>query len=143
MPVVGFGFTKISMEKKKAKAKGEVKVSNNFSIKDIEQTELSLGDAKEKALKLVFEFVSKYEPDVAGVVMEGEILYLAEQKMQADVVKEWKKSKKLMKEITPEIMSSIINKCNIESVVLSREINLPPPVPMLTPQLMEKAGKES
>ncbi len=141
MPVIGFGFTKISMERKKSNVKGEIKVNNNFSIKDIEQTDLALGKSKEKGLRFHFEFTSKYEPAVADLVMGGELLYLGDAKLQADILKEWKKSKKLLKEVTPEIVSAIVNRCNTESVVLSREINLPPPVPMITPQLMEQAGK--
>lgn len=140
MPIVGFNFTKINMERKQVDVKGEIKVNNNFSIKDIESKEVTIGRTKEKVLKFTFEFISKYEPELATLLLGGEILYLSDAKVQADVMKEWKKSKKMLSAVTPELVSAIVNRCNVESVVLSREINLPPPVPMLTPELMEKAA---
>ena len=44
--------------------------------------------------------------------------------------KQWKKDKKIPKEIVEEMMSHILSKCNIEALLMSREINLPPPIPL-------------
>ena len=38
--------------------------------------------------------------------------------------------KKIPKDIVQEIMSNVLSKCNIEALLMSREIGLPPPIPL-------------
>jgi hypothetical protein len=50
----------------------------------------------------------------------------------------WKKDKKLPKEIMPVILNTVLNKCNIQALILSEQINLPPPIPMPKLQSAQK-----
>ena len=77
MTIVGFNFKKIDVERKEAKA-GKINISNNVSIKDISNADLSLGTGKQKAIKFDFEFASKYEPDLGAIKLNGEVLFLEE-----------------------------------------------------------------
>ena len=100
--IVGFGFTKIIAEKK-TPAQGKVDVNNNISIKSIETTDFSL---------------------------VGEIIYVDEPKNTKEILEYWNKEKKIKNEIMASILNAILSKCNIQALIISQEINLPPPIPM-------------
>lgn len=129
MSVVGFNFTKISAEKT-GKLKGDVKISNDVSISKVEEMEVSLGIIKETALKFIFGFTSTYEPEVGKISLSGEVIYTGEQKKIKDIMKEWTKSKKIDRPLMAEIMNNILAKCNIKALIISQDINLPPPIPL-------------
>ena len=129
MAIIGFNFTKILVEKK-AGLKGNVDIKNNVSVKSVESTDLSLGSTKKKALKFGFEFTSEYKPDIGGILLTGDLLYLTEEDAQDEILKSWKKDKQVPKEVMAEILNSILMRCNVEALVLSRDVNLPPPIPL-------------
>lgn len=127
MTIIATNFTKISVEKKGA-VKGKVSIANNVSIKNAEKTEIAIGSSKQEALKFTFEFVAKYEPNVGQTTLNGELIFLEKPDKIKEIADEWKKNKKVQKEVMAPILNNILTKCNIEALILSREINLPPPV---------------
>ncbi len=129
MAIVGFNFNRILVEKSTA-LKGKVDINNNVSIKEVQETDFAIGTEKQKGIKFSFEFTSKYEPKIGEMNFTGELLYLDDPKTQAEVVKTWKKDKKVLKELMPEILNAILARCNIEALILSRDVNLPPPIPL-------------
>lgn len=128
MTVVGFNFTKLLAEKNKP-VKGKINISNNVTIKAVSESTLAI-DKKKKALKFEFLYTSKYEPGLGNIEIGGETIYLTDEKVAKDALNGWKKDKKVPREILQVLMSHILSKCNVEGVVLSREVNLPPPIPM-------------
>ena len=134
--IVGFGFTKLSAEKKEA-AKGKIDINNNVSITDIKEDSFSFGKDSQNVLKFVFEFTSKYEPSVGNILFEGELLYMEEPKKTKEILTSWKKDKKIPKEIMAGLLNSILTKCNVQALILSQEINLPPPIPMPKVQIAQ------
>ncbi|MFH1770549.1 MAG: hypothetical protein ABH828_03250 [archaeon] len=128
MTIVGFNFTRLLVEKNKS-IKGKVNISNNVTIKAVSESTLAI-DKKKKALKFEFLFTSKYEPGLGTIDIGGEVIYLADEKVAKGALDGWKKEKKVSKEILQGLMTHILSKCNVEAVVLSREVNLPPPIPM-------------
>jgi len=129
MTIVGFNFTKINVERK-GLAKGKINIKNNVGIKSVEEADLSLGKSKQSGLRFVFEFTSKYEPDVGEIMITGDVLYLEDEKKVKSVLKDWKKDKKIPKELTATILNTVLQKCNIQALMLARDINLPPPIPL-------------
>ena len=127
--IVGFGFTKLSAEKNEA-AKGKIDINNNVSIKNVEESDLSLGKEKQNALKFIFEFTSKYEPSVGTILFEGEVLYLEDPKKVKEILNSWKKDKKIDKELMAGVLNTVLTKCNVQALILSQEVNLPSPIPM-------------
>ena len=128
--IVGFGFTKLNAQKGEP-AKGKIDISNNVSIKDVKEDSFTLGSEKDQnVLRFIFEFTSKYEPNVGSILFEGEILYLEGSKKAKEILSSWKKDKKLPKEIMTGLLNTILIKCNVQALILSQEINLPPPIPM-------------
>jgi len=127
--IVGFGFTKLSVEKKEA-VNGKIDINNNVSIKDIKEDNFSLGKDRQDVIKFIFEFTSKYEPNVGTILFEGELLYLEEPKKVKEILSSWKKDKVIPKEMMAGLLNAILTKCNVQALILSQEVNLPPPIPM-------------
>ena len=128
--IVGIGFTKLSAEKGQA-AKGKIDISNNVSVKDVQEDDFSLGkDKKQNVLRFIFEFTSKYEPNVGSILFEGELLYMEDPKKSKEILSDWKKDKKLPKELMDGLLNTILTKCNIQALILSQQVNLPPPIPL-------------
>ena len=127
MTIVGCNFTKILVEKK-SDASGKINITNNVSIKKVQSMDLSFGKAKEKGIRYSFEFNSKYEPNVGIITLNGDIISLEPEDKIKEIVAEWKKTEKLGKETMVLLLNNILAKCNIEALILSKDINLPPPI---------------
>ena len=139
--IVGFGFLKLSAEKKE-NAKGKIDINNNVSIKDIMEENFALGkDKSQNILKFIFEFTSKYEPNVGNILFEGELLYMEEPKKAKEILADWKKNKKLPKDLMAGLLNTILTKCNVQALILSQQVNLPPPIPLPKVQINAPADK--
>ena len=129
MTIVGINFTKMLVEKKKG-TKQKINISNNVSITKVEEISLNFGAANQKSLKFSFKFTSKYEPEVGNIDFEGEVIFLTEKKKGEVLLSQWTKTKKIDPSIMTLLLNNVLNKCNIEALLLSREINLPAPIPL-------------
>jgi len=129
MAIVGFEFTKINVERKEV-AKGKINISNNVAIVDIKKSDLKLGTTKQSGVKFIFEYKSIYEPDFARIELGGTILFLTDEQNAKEIITSWEKEKKIKKDVAEKIINSILTKSNIQSILLSNTVNLPPPVPM-------------
>lgn len=139
--IVGFGFTKLSAERKEA-AKGKIDINNNVTIKDVNEDSFSLGkDKQQNVLRFIFEFTSKYEPNVGSILFEGDLLYMEESKKAKEILSSWKKEKKIPKEIMAGLLNTILTKCNIQALILSQEVNLPAPIPLPKVQIGQQEEK--
>lgn len=130
MPIIGFNFTKISVERKEGDFSGKINIGNNISVKDVVQNDLALGNAKQKGIKFTFDFNVNYEPKIAEILMAGDILYINDAKKIDDILNLWKKDKKVLPEITAEILNAALMRCNIQALILSRDMGLPAPIPL-------------
>jgi hypothetical protein len=139
MTIVGFDFTKIDAEKK-APVKGKININNNVTIKNVEEQNLNLGKEKQNALKFVFEFVSKYDPGIGIIKLEGNVVYMADSKKIKEIMDGWKKDKKLPKDISTGVLNTVLTKSNVKALILSQDINLPPPIPLPKIQLDQEKG---
>jgi len=139
--IVGFGFTKLSAEKGEP-ATGKIDINNNVSIKDIKEDNFSFGiDKQSNVIKFIFEFTSKYEPNIGTILFEGELLYMEDPKKARELLNSWKKDKKIPKELMGGLLNTILTKCNIQALILSQQVNLPPPIPL--PKVQVSAPESS
>ncbi|MBS3106188.1 hypothetical protein J4419_00815 [Candidatus Woesearchaeota archaeon] len=129
MTIVGFNFTKINVERKSS-ASGKINVSSNVAIKDVVETDLAIGASKQKAVRFVFEFTTTFEPKVGNILLGGEVLFLQEAKSIEKVLDDWKKSKKVEKDVMTAVLNNVLAKCNVEALILSQDVNLPSPLPL-------------
>jgi len=138
MTIVSFNFTKIEAEKKEV-SKGKLNISNNVTIQKVEEKDLSLGSQKQKVLCFTFEFTSKYEPNAGNIKLVGNVLYMENSKKVKEILDDWKNDKKLPKDIMTKILNVVLNKSNVQALILSDQVNLPPPVPLPKVQAQPKA----
>lgn len=129
MTIVGFNFTRINVERK-GPVKGKIGIKNNIDIKKVSPTNLTLGKNKEDGLVFSFTYKSIYEPNVGEIVLEGEVLYLLDPKRAKEVLDKWNKESKVEGAILGQVLNSALSKCNIQAVIMSKEINLPSPIPL-------------
>jgi len=142
MTIIGFNFKDIKVSRKEG-VKGKINIKNNVVITDIKEQDLSLGDKSQSALKFMFEFSSKYEPNFGEIVLGGDLLFMESSSKTKEILDGWKKSKKVPKDIMAGILNTVLSKCNIEALILSQKVNLPPPIPLPSvKQAEEKAEKK-
>jgi hypothetical protein len=126
MTVVGLNFTKFLAEKSKP-IKGQISIKNNVSITGISESKLNI-DAKKKALKFEFVYNADYEPGIGKIEIGGEVIFLADEKTAKEALDKWKKEKKAPSEVGKSVMNHALSKCNIQAIVLSKDLNLPAPI---------------
>jgi len=142
MTIIGFNFNEIKVNRKEG-IKGKINIKNNVVIKDIQEKDLNLGDKSQNALKFIFEFSSKYEPDLGDIILVGDLLFMESSGKIKEILTEWKKTKKVPKDIMAAILNTVLTKCNIEALVLSQKVNLPPPIPLPSVRQEDAVEKKS
>lgn len=110
---------------------GQVNINNNSTVTNVDEV-----DGK---LSVGFVFSSSYEPNIGLIRMEGELLVTESKENVERALDEWKKTgkKNLPEDIAEKTHNAILSNCIVEATILSREVQLPPPIP--TPQV--KMGK--
>ncbi len=141
MTIIGFNFKEIVVNKNEG-VKGKINIKNNVSITDIKEQDLSLGDKSQSALKFIFEFESKYDPGLGGIILRGDLLFMESADKTKKILDDWKKSKKVPKDVMGGILNTVLSKCNIEALILSQKVGLPPPIPLPSVKQEEKAEKK-
>jgi hypothetical protein len=129
MAIVGFGFDKISAEKKSEKLPKEAKIESNINISNVEGDEMNVGK-NQPLLKIGFKFSIDYQPDYALLEVNGHVLNMLDEKEHKEVLAKWDKDKKLDKDILTTVLNFILAKVHIKSLELSQDLNLPPHLPL-------------
>ncbi len=129
MTVIGMQFEKIVIEKLNP-LKGKVTVNNNVALEKVEKFEVPVGNAKQLTARFHFSFSANYEPKIAVISLKGFLTYFDKKEVLEELEKAWKKDKKIDKNIMESVLNTILGKCNIEALILAREVNLPPPIPL-------------
>jgi hypothetical protein len=127
MTIIGFNFKKISAERG-ITTNGKVSISNNVSLKNVEEASIPVGAGKQKALRFTYAFTTKYEPKIGVIDIEGDVLFLASEKTIESTLKDWKKNKKIDKEILTPLLNTILTKCSVKGLLISQDLNLPSPL---------------
>ncbi|MBI5390904.1 hypothetical protein HZB02_05425 [Candidatus Woesearchaeota archaeon] len=125
MSVVGFTFTSLE-GKREIPVSGNVTINSSISLTNVEKQELTLGKSKEDSLKIAFEFTVTYEPGVGHITLAGELVFLADAKNITSFIDSWKKTKALPPAPMEAVLNSILSRCTIHALLMSRDLNLPP-----------------
>ncbi len=123
--IIGYRITSINAERKDVKP-GRIDVNSTPKVVSIEK--------RKRALGIVFEFVTIYNPNMGHIKINGELLY--REKNLKQVLSYWKKNGKLPAKTDIEVKNFLFRKCLTLGVTLSEQLNLPPPVmfPVLAPK---------
>ena len=139
MTLLNFSFTKINVEKKQQTTK-QISIKSGLNITNVVESQVVAG-SKQKAFKISFGFAVDYEPGVGNINLEGEIIYLANEETAKEINDNWTKKKALPKQIALVVFNRILQNCNVEALILSREINLPAPIQL--PKVREEPPKKA
>jgi len=129
MQVIGFGFDKISAEKKASKPNVQnININSNINVKSISPEEINILKDKH-TLKFEFEFLVDYKPDFANILFKGYVVLVVEKDESKDILKKWK-NKKIPDDIRLPLFNLIMTKCNLRALQLEEELNLPTHIPL-------------
>lgn len=142
MTVLSVNFNKINVERKEAPS-GKISINNNIALKDIEKLDLSAGTTKQGGLKFKFELVAKYEPNFAEMNILGNVVYLDTAAKIKAIMDGWKKNKNIQKEVFEQVMNSASAKANIQALMISQSVNLPPPIKLPRFQVIQQQPQKS
>ena len=134
MKLMGFNFRKISAEKKKDSFEN-LNLKTNLDIKNITSVKQGIFKMKEELVGVEFSFNIVYEPEIAELAFEGNILLSLDSKLARDVLKQWK-DKKIPDEFRIALFNIILRKSSVKALMLEDELALPYHFPM--PRVSEK-----
>ena len=129
MTIAGFTFSRLLAEKKSA-GSGRIDINTNISFISADEIDFVMGTTKQKGIKVVFEYRNTYTPDIGMLIINGEILYLSDQKRHDELMKSWKKDKKFSDDVMAKLFDIVSVRGAIEAIHLTTTVGLPPPIPL-------------
>ncbi len=126
MGILNLNFSKILVERT-GKASKQINIKSGMNIVDVVSSDI-IKETSQKAYAIKFSFEVNYEPKFAQITLEGSVIYLAEEKLGKEIETVWKKNKALPKDIALNVFNRILHHCNVEALILSKELSLPAPI---------------
>lgn len=129
MSIIGFNFNKISVERKQ-ECEGRMGIKNNLAIKNIKDKEIGV-TAEQSAFEAEFDYAVDYHDEkksFAKISLQGSLIFLGEKALIEETIAQYKKNKVIKQDIVGPLLNYTFNKCTIQAIILSKEINLPPPI---------------
>ncbi len=140
MPIVGFNFEKVSVEKKNIIVE-KVQIKSNISITDVKEQKLPTGKTKMEGLRFNFDFNLDYEPKLGNINLQGHIFYTDDPKTLKNIFKNYKKDKSISSDLTALIINTILLRSSVKALNLAQEVNLPPHIPL--PRITQKVDPKN
>ncbi|MBS3140185.1 hypothetical protein J4479_04225 [Candidatus Woesearchaeota archaeon] len=128
MTIVKINVHKVSAHRSLEAKGGQVKINNNVSITNVEDMKFDIPG--KKGLKFTFAFNCSYEPDLGKMEVEGQVLYVEDEKKVSKVLEEWKNGKKIPLDVMEDVVNAALHKGNIQAIKISEDLSLPSPLPL-------------
>ncbi|MEA3379138.1 MAG: hypothetical protein U9Q69_05920 [Nanoarchaeota archaeon] len=125
MPIVGFNFDKLYVEKLK-KIEPPLRINTNVKIEDIFEEKNDFSSKSTMTLRIPFFFSLDYDPKLAKLEITGHIHFLEKKKKAEEIKNKWKKDQKIKGELSKGVLNTILLKCNIKALEIAQDVNLPP-----------------
>lgn len=123
MTVVGFTFSKISIDRNAAIPK-EVEIKSKINVFDVVKQDIKVAEGK-TTLRLRFTYDIEYAPKFANIHFGGHILAVIDPKKAEEILKTWQTDKRLDKDLRFSAYNAIFHKCNVKAFELEEDFNLP------------------
>ncbi len=137
MTVIGFNFTKIHAQKHNA-LKGQITINRTCKPTSVEEIDISAG---QKGLRYEFIFGVEYEPKIAELQLEGSIIELVSDEERTTVMSAWTEKKQIPAKSIERVLNNILDRCHVEAIIISKELNIPPPIKL--PSVTVKEGSQN
>ncbi|MEA3254556.1 MAG: hypothetical protein U9Q22_01845 [Candidatus Altiarchaeota archaeon] len=124
-----------NLEAKRFSAAGSsINVHNNSSLKAVSKMN--------EKLSINFLFSCNYEPNIGLIRIEGDLLLSDSKENIERAITEWEDSgsKNLPPDIAEKVHNIILSNCIVEAVILSKEVQLPAPIPTPSVSLTKKVA---
>ena len=138
MGIISVNYTRLSVEKT-GNTNQRLSINTVPKIEDVKAGKLNAFGSKSDILNIRFSFSSSFEPDVAKLNIEGIVVYTGDDSEKH--AKEWKKSKKLPKDIHIEIINNLFKTAGIKALQLSDMAGIPPVIALPKITKAEKSKK--
>lgn len=139
MKIMGFSFRKISVEKFSDSFK-DLKIGTNINILEINKIDVDFLNNSENILKIKFNYLINYEPNIAKIEFEGDVLISIASVLAKETLKQWK-DKKISEEIKVPLFNTILRKSNIKALQFQDELNIPLHIPF--PSIKESTEEKA
>ncbi len=138
MKLLGFNFTKIQVEKYKDRVEG-LKIGTRIDVSEIKEAKSGLLKTKEEILAIKFTYGLDYEPEMAKLDLEGNLILSLDSKKAREVLRQWK-DKKMPEDFRMPLFNLILRKASLRALQLEEEMNIP--IHMQLPSLKIEEKKE-
>lgn len=128
MGIVKINIHKVHADRNLNAKPGQVNINNNVSLINVE--EMDFGVQGKRGLKFTFGFSCEYEPDLGKISVEGQVLFLEDEKKVKEIKASWDKNKRVPMDIMEQVANAALHKGNIQAIKISEEVNLPSPLPL-------------
>jgi len=135
MKLLGFNFTKIHIEKFKERVEG-LKIGTRIDVSEINEAKTGILKTKDEILAVKFKYGLDYEPGMAKLDFEGNLVISLEHKTAREVLRMWK-DKEMPEEFKTTLFNLVLRKSTLRALQIEEEMNLP--IHMQLPTL--KIGK--
>ena len=139
MKLLGFNFTKIQVEKHKDRVEG-LKIGTRIDVSEIQEAKAGMLKTKEEILAVKFSYGLDYEPEMAKLDLEGNLIISLESKKAREVLKQWK-DKKMPEDFRTTLFNLVLRKASLRALQLEEEMNLPIHLQLPNLKIQEKKEK--
>jgi len=121
--------------KRFSESSGSVNINNNSTLTSVERVE--------DKVSVNFVFSTNYDPGIGVIRIEGNLSFSDTEENMERAMDEWKKSggKNLPVDLAEKVHNTILSNCVVQATLLSKEVQLPPPIPMPNVSIGKKEDK--
>ena len=127
MNIFNIDFTTVHAEQQNV-PQGDINVNNGINLKAVEKTNMGVAEGK-TALKLTFSFKALFQPDIGKVELDGNATILADDDEAQSILDHWEENEAVPQQHSDQIINALMKKSSVQSILLSREVGLPSPLP--------------
>lgn len=132
-------FEIYSIEAKKFGFAEKVEIKQGVSIIAIDLSN-SMNNEQFSVLRIGFSYSCEFV-NIGNIAIRGNVLILEEKAKAEEIANRWKEKKEIEKDLLELVLNLAYRNCTIESIELSRKVNLPLPIQLPRIQVEEKEKK--
>lgn len=140
MNILNITINKVNAEKLGV-AKGQINVTSNIKTDKIEKTNIGVDDSKQ-TIKVTFTYNTTFKPDLGSIELQGSVLVLVTKEEAEKVLDNWDKNKKMEQNFASVVLNAAMKRSSLQSIFISRELDLPSPIPLPSVKAKENTNAE-
>ena len=123
MGIININYSKLNVEKT-GNTNQKLSINTVPKIEDVKEGNLNAFGNKSEILNIKFSFRSTFNPDVAKLDIEGNMIYTGKDNKKS--LESWGKNKSMPEEEHMEIINHLFKTAGIKALQLSEMVGIPP-----------------